>query len=215
MSETNAQARPWPSLTFFYVVAIAHLVIFGVFGFSGVSTLRLLAMPDPKPPNPAPALVDPTPSRLTFSAPELPYTFVVPNGFLPSMKADRDDDARLLPEPWLPTSINIKLSRHDLEHDVSTMNAAELRQYARKAIRGWPFGEPTDTIMTADGSTGLQYPQKSNIWYVPPGSLYTVVFHRRTAVLVDTNATQECSDAQRKALREATRTIVRTMKFRD
>jgi hypothetical protein len=34
-------------------------------------------------------------------------------------------------------------------------------------------------------------------------------------VRVDTNATQECNEAQRKALRDATRTIVRTMKFRD
>jgi len=214
MSQVDAQTRPWPSVTFFYVVAIAHLVIFGVFALSGVSAIRLLATPDPEPPKPGPALINPTPSRVTFGAPELPYTFVVPNGFFPSVKAEHRDDARLLPEPWLPTSIDIQLSRHDLEQDVSKMDAAELRQYARNAVRGWRFGEPIDTIMTADGSTGLQYPMESKIWVVAQGSLYTVVFHRRTAVLVYTNASQEANEAQRKALREATRTIVRTMKFR-
>ena len=214
MSGADAQSRPWPSVAFFYVVAVAHLVIFGILAYSGVSAMRLLAMPDPAPPKPGPALITPTPSRVTFGAPELPYTFVLPNGFLPSVKGGPDDDVRLLPEPWLPTNIDIQLSRHDLEQDVSKMDAAELRQYAKNAVRGWPFGEPIDTIMTADGSTALQYPVTSEVWVVPEGSLYTVVFHRRTAVLVNTDASTDADAAQRKALREATRTIVRTMKFR-
>jgi len=83
-----------------------------------------------------------------------------------------------------------------------------LRKYARTGVPGWSSGDPLDSLRTADGSIGFQYP----MGYAD--SYYTMVFHGRIAVRVHAYGYYPMTDDQRKALREATRTVVSTMKFR-
>lgn len=183
------------------------LIAFVYFGIA--ISLPLLAGRHASTPKPPPTPITPTPSGVTFSAPEVPYTFVLPRGFVPRINAGHDD-ARLIPEPWLPTQIEIELSREALNQDISTMDAARLRQYARTVVSQEVY-EPIDSITTADGSTALQYsdPAEHKL-----GSLYTMVFHGRTVVIVRTDAGNDANEAQRNTLREATRTLVGSMRFR-
>ncbi len=119
MSAANARPQVVVSGTFVWVVAFVQTVL-GLFIFMVIQRTQLWRFPEPQP-RPVPAIIDASPSGVTFGAPALPSTFVLPKGFLPSLDA-RYDDVRLLPVPWLPTNIDITLSRHDLADDVSKMD---------------------------------------------------------------------------------------------
>ena len=141
----------------------------------------------------------PTPSSVTFDLAELPYTIVIPNGFVLSPYTQAD--ATLVPEAWLPTTTRIELRNRELGSNVSGMDAA--LKYVRENLVSQRFSNALETRSAADGSAAVEYRTSH--------AFETVVFHGARAVFVNVSY----HDAHEESvLREASRTVVRSMRFR-
>jgi hypothetical protein len=179
------------------IVDIATVALFAV-GFAAVTSLVVFDVDGSRRNRERPTIV-PTASGVTVDVAELPYTFAVPNGFVLSPIAR--NDACLIPEPWLPTSTRIELRTQALGSNVSGTDAA--LKYVRSDLLPQRFNEPLESLTAADGSAAVQY-RTADVWA-------TVVFHGKTAVFVQASYSGSNEES---VLREASRTVVRGLRFR-
>jgi hypothetical protein len=179
------------------LLAVVALNVIGV--LAGYAALAL-GRDEKRRPEP----IVPTASQVTVDAPELPYTFGVPSGFV--QRPFTGEQPILVPEPWLPTSINIELSHSDLRRKVSSADQA--RDYVSSEWAPQRGFEILESLAAADGSPALVYRTESG------SEPDFVVFHGYTAVRLRSYGSFGTDQDQSATLREAIRTLIRSMRFR-